>query len=402
MKKKSKEITQTSTRIPGLIALMTAEGSVEFINQPLQDYFGRTLQDLKDWAISDAVHSDDLPAVVDAWSRSFESGQPYHIDHRCRRADGEYRWFHVSALPLRDDAGCIFRWYVLLTDIHELKKAQEKFREDKKELKRISDSLPYVIAVFRSDGKRKIGPCLVGQNDTEVAMSSPNNSSRHRSICSSESAQTTGRQDRSLIPEKAAPLRNGATLLDGLRSGDQHAYEELVLHFSGRLFSTARRYLRSDADACDAVQNAFVCAFKSIASFNGDSQLSTWLHRIVVNCALMHLRARRRRGEIENVEIDDLLPRFDASGNWIEHKLFSPAAYLSVEASETKALVRQCIDLLPENYRTVLILRDIDELDTEEAGRSLNLTPSTVKVRLHRARQALKVLLERHPDFRTR
>ncbi len=191
-------------------------------------------------------------------------------------------------------------------------------------------------------------------------------------------------------------------LIEGLRSGDRHAYEELVRRFGGRFFTTARRYLRSEADACDAVQDAFLCAFKSMHTFNGDSQLSTWLHRIVVNSALMRLRARHRALARTSIEIDDLLPRFDTNGNWIEDSHLSAPPERCIEASEMKAIVRECIGLLPNNYRSVLILRDIDEFDTEEAANLLNLTSSTVKVRLHRARQALKVLLERHPDFRTR
>jgi RNA polymerase sigma-70 factor, ECF subfamily len=218
---------------------------------------------------------------------------------------------------------------------------------------------------------------------------------------SSEYAQIIGKDDRSPIPEIAEQPGSCGDLLDCLRSGHEHAYEEVVRKFGARLLATARRFMRSEADACDALQDAFLCAFKSIATFDGDSQLSTWLHRIVVNCALMRLRAARRRGDMDKVEIDDVLPRFDTAGNWIEHSLVSPPAYLSVEVSQTRAMVRRCIDLLPHNYRTVLILRDIDELNTEEAAQLLNLTPSAVKVRLHRARQALKVLLERQTDFLT-
>lgn len=231
-------------------------------------------------------------------------------------------------------------------------------------------------------------------------MSLQNESSRNPVIYASESAQLIG-DDRSSIPEGAEQLSGSVTLIDGLRCGHSQAYEELVREFGDRLLAIARRYLRSEADACDAVQNAFLSVFNSIDTFNGDSQLSTWLHRIVVNCALMQLRARRRRGEMDKVEIDDLLPRFDTTGNWIEHGLLSTSPHRSVEASETRAIVRQCIDLLPDNYRTVLILRDIDELNTEEAAKLLNLTLSAVKVRLHRARQALKALLERHAEFVT-
>ena len=137
------------------------------------------------------------------------------------------------------------------------------------------------------------------------------------------------------------------------------------------------------------------CAFKSIDTFKGDSELSTWLHRILVNSALMHLRAKRRWAEADGGEIDELLPRFDTAGNWIDECSHSAPAHVLFEASETRARVRRCIELLPDNYRTVLILRDIEELATEEVASLLDVTPSNVKVRLHRARQALKVLLER-------
>jgi formate hydrogenlyase transcriptional activator len=152
LRKDERELRRITEAIPGLIAVMTAEGTVEFINKPVQEYFGRTLDELKDWAMADAVHPDDLPSVVETWSQSLESGQPYQIDHRCRRADGEYRWFHTSGLPLRDDAGRIFRWYVLLTDIQRRKEAEEKLRQDEEELRRITDAIPDMIAVFRPDG----------------------------------------------------------------------------------------------------------------------------------------------------------------------------------------------------------------------------------------------------------
>jgi RNA polymerase sigma-70 factor (ECF subfamily) len=218
---------------------------------------------------------------------------------------------------------------------------------------------------------------------------------RHETTYSSECAGMRGNDKRIFSPPKAKPLSTDAILLAGLRSGDQHAFEEMVRRFGGRLLATVRRYLRSEADACDALQDAFLCAFKSIGTFKGDSQLSTWLHRIVVNSALMHLRAKRGCAEAGAGEIDELLPRFDTAGNWVDGPTHSVPAHVLLEASETRAMVRRCIDLLPDNYRIVLILRDIEELATEEVASLLVATPSNVKVRLHRARQALKALLER-------
>ena len=190
----------------------------------------------------------------------------------------------------------------------------------------------------------------------------------------------------------APPLSEDAGLVEGLRRGNDEAFEEMVRRFSGRLLATARRYLRSEDDAGDALQDAFLRAFKSIGKFKGESQLSTWLHRIVVTSALLHLRSKRRRRE---VQIDELLPQFDQAGSWMEEPICAMQAHISFEISETRAIVRRCIGLLPDAYRLVLSLRDIDELDTEEVASLLRLTPNNVKVRLHRARQALKVLIER-------
>src|SRR5215475_7307090 len=79
--------------IPGLVAVMTAKGEVEYVNRQILDYFGRTLEELKQWGTTDAVHPDDLPHAIAAWRSSIEDGTPYEFEHRLRRADGEYRWF---------------------------------------------------------------------------------------------------------------------------------------------------------------------------------------------------------------------------------------------------------------------------------------------------------------------
>ena len=227
-------------------------------------------------------------------------------------------------------------------------------------------------------------------------MSLQGTSARRREpIYSSQCAGVSGNGQRIFSSSKAKPPSTDAVLPASLRNGNQWAFEEMVRRFGGRLLATARRYLRSEADACDALQDAFFCAFKSIATFKGDSQLATWLHRIVVNCALMHLRAKRRCAEAAGISIDELLPRFDSAGNWLDERSHSAPAQVLFEASETRAMVRRCIDLLPDNYRIVLMLRDIEELATEEVAGLLDVTPSNVKVRLHRARQALKTLLER-------
>ncbi|TMB22840.1 MAG: sigma-70 family RNA polymerase sigma factor [Deltaproteobacteria bacterium] len=188
-------------------------------------------------------------------------------------------------------------------------------------------------------------------------------------------------------------MDESAPLLAGLRRGDDHAFATLVRQHGGRMLATARRLLRDDDEAEDAVQEAFVSAARAIDGFAGDSKLSTWLHRIVVNTALMRLRSRRRRRE---EPIDDLLPRFDADGHHAEGVVgWETPSDVLLERRQTRAMVRRCIDELPERYRTVILLRDIEEMDTEETAHSIGSTPNAVKIRLHRARQALRTLLAR-------
>jgi len=159
-----------------------------------------------------------------------------------------------------------------------------------------------------------------------------------------------------------------------------------------RLLSVARRLLRNEDDAKDAVQDAFVSAFRSLESFEGGCQVSTWLHRITVNSALMKLRTRRRKPE---ESIEELLPAFLEDGHHARHPHeWRDDAETLLGRKEEREFVRSAIDRLPESYRTVLLLRDIEDLDTAEVARALDLNEGTVKVRLHRARQALRTLLE--------
>ena len=138
--------------IPGLVHSTTTEGKLEFVNRQLLDYFGKTLDELKGWATNDVIHPDDLPRVIAAFKNSIETGQPYDTEHRCRRADGVYRWFHVRALAVRDTEGGIIRWYTLLTDIDERKQAEEALRQDERELRQLIDLLPQHVMVLDADG----------------------------------------------------------------------------------------------------------------------------------------------------------------------------------------------------------------------------------------------------------
>jgi PAS domain S-box-containing protein len=115
--------------IPGLVCAMSPTGEVQLLNRQVLEYFGKSPEQLKSWATSDAVHPDDLPRVIPAWVSSIETGHPYDIEHRCRRGDGVYRWFQVRALPVRDAEGRISGWYILLTDIDDRKRAEEALQQ---------------------------------------------------------------------------------------------------------------------------------------------------------------------------------------------------------------------------------------------------------------------------------
>jgi RNA polymerase sigma-70 factor (ECF subfamily) len=192
-------------------------------------------------------------------------------------------------------------------------------------------------------------------------------------------------------PDTAADESN---LLARLRAGEEAAFEELVRTYSPRLLAVARRIVGNDEEARDVIQDAFLNAFRSLRSFHGDARLSTWLHRIVVNSALMKLRTRKRKPE---ESIEPLLPAFLADGHYAEKfSSWGEQADAMLSRAETQELVRKRIDELPDSFRTVLVLRDIEGLDTEETARVLDTTPNAVKIRLHRARAALRTLLAPH------
>jgi RNA polymerase sigma-70 factor (ECF subfamily) len=181
-------------------------------------------------------------------------------------------------------------------------------------------------------------------------------------------------------------------LLAGLRAGDDGSFAELVRRYGGKMLSVAIRIVGNPEDARDCVQESFLQAFEHIDGFEGRSTVWTWLYRILVNSALLKLRSRRRRPESS---LDDLMPEFDAYHCRIEP---GDPGHDSVEElvsrKETRDTVRQAIEELPDDYRDVLLLRDILELDTQETAESLQINPGAVKTRLHRARAALKKLLE--------
>ncbi|MDX1740321.1 MAG: sigma-70 family RNA polymerase sigma factor [Rhodothermales bacterium] len=191
---------------------------------------------------------------------------------------------------------------------------------------------------------------------------------------------------------KTASAAGGDYDLEALLRGDRAEFEELVRRESDRLFRVIVRIVRDDDEAASVMQETFLQAFERIHTFRGDSKLTTWLYAIGINLSRAALRKTRRTTALEEADLDRLQPSFsrgmyrDSGRDWDPQKL--------AEQSEVQRLVREAIDRLPEDYRVVVTLRDMQELPTAEVAQVLGISEGAVRVRLHRARQALKTLLD--------
>lgn len=193
-------------------------------------------------------------------------------------------------------------------------------------------------------------------------------------------------------PSAAAP---DSDFLDRLRRQDSAAFEQLVRSASARLLCVARRFLRDEHEAQDALQEAFIQAYHALPRFEGRGSVPTWLHAITVRACLMRLRKRKNHPE---TSIESLLPVFRENGHHREAGKSWAASLPDASQTEEREIVRSSIDKLPEDYRNVILLRDIEELDTRQTAELLGETEGVIKTRLHRARQALRTLLD--PYFR--
>jgi len=138
--------------IPALVCRLKADWEVEHANHELLDYFGKTLEELKDWAFVGVVHPDDLERVIARCRHSTETGEPYDIEHRCRRHDGAFRWFQVCGRPHRNASGQIVQWYIVLIDIEDRKRAEAAVRDSERTLRSIIDTIPTIAWSTEPDG----------------------------------------------------------------------------------------------------------------------------------------------------------------------------------------------------------------------------------------------------------
>lgn len=186
---------------------------------------------------------------------------------------------------------------------------------------------------------------------------------------------------RSAVPDSETDL------IRRLQAGEEAAFAELVRTYGPRMLAAARRFLPREADAADVLQDAFLSVFRGVGGFEGGSRLSTWLHRVTVNAALMRIRARSRRPEVQAEE--SLL--FQSTRRRASEP---PTAADALGRGEILDCVRSGLTQLPEEIRAVVRLRDIEGMELREISGLLGVCCSTVKTRLHRGRMALRGLLE--------
>lgn len=200
------------------------------------------------------------------------------------------------------------------------------------------------------------------------------------------------------IRAREAAIADDMTLAARVASRDQVAFESLMRRHNGRLFRVARAIVKDDSEAEDVLQDAYLDVYRNISRFRGESQLSTWLVRIVANQALMRLRRQRRDRVV--LSMDD-----HPKGSEVRVREFAdstsespPAAALRAEA---RRLIERRIDELPVSFRAVFVLRELEELSVEEVSECLGIPAATVRTRLFRARALLREALARDLDIAT-
>jgi RNA polymerase sigma-70 factor (ECF subfamily) len=188
-------------------------------------------------------------------------------------------------------------------------------------------------------------------------------------------------------------------LVERARAKDEGAFEELVSRYEDKLYRLAMRFVRNETDAQEILQEAFLSAWRHLPAFEGRAQFGSWMYRVTVNAALMLLRSRNRHPE---VTVDDIEPTAlnDAvaeSGQTVRGSTdWSRRADEQMQSSQLRKHIQDSVDALPDGLRTVFLLRDVEELSTEDTAELLGLSVPAVKTRLHRARLALRVAIGRY------
>jgi RNA polymerase sigma-70 factor (ECF subfamily) len=185
-----------------------------------------------------------------------------------------------------------------------------------------------------------------------------------------------------------------ADLVSTAARGDVRSFERLMRHYNRTMFRTARAILKDDAEAEDALQEAYMQAYRSLGTFRADARFSTWLVRIVVNESLMRLRKSARRAAIVPIQAATAVDEVEQVSDDAMEKPESSAA-----RAEMRRLLEAQIDLLPDAYRTVFMLRAVEEMSVEETAAVLGIPQATVRTRFFRARSMLREGLAQKIDL---
>ncbi|WP_136418696.1 MULTISPECIES: RNA polymerase sigma factor [Oxalobacteraceae] len=186
-------------------------------------------------------------------------------------------------------------------------------------------------------------------------------------------------------------------LASRIAGGDQQAFEFLMRRYNRVLYRTARSVLKDDAEAEDVLQDAYLLAYRRINQFRGDAKLSTWLTRIVVNEAIARSRKRSRRAQVISLDGEIEWDSEAAEANMNEATPEQPER--AALRAEARRLLEKKIDELPEAFRTVFMLRALEEMSVEETSACLGIPEATVRTRFFRARGLLRESLSREIDF---
>jgi PAS domain S-box-containing protein len=153
LQERERELRMIVDTIPGLIGVSSTSGEVEVLNQRMLEYFGKPLEEMRHWEENDIFHPADLPRAIRVFAQSLESQQPLEYEARLRRFDGVYRWFQVRSLPARHRTGRVAHWYSLITDIDDLKRAEDALRASERSLELIVNTIPALAWSARPDGR---------------------------------------------------------------------------------------------------------------------------------------------------------------------------------------------------------------------------------------------------------
>ena len=196
------------------------------------------------------------------------------------------------------------------------------------------------------------------------------------------------------IPAKPPPADEGELDLEALLAGDREEFEKLVRAESPRLYRIILRIVGDAAEAESVMQETYLQAYRRLSTFRRESKFTTWLYAIGINLARAALRKAKRTTRLDEADIDRMQPTF-SKGMYVEtFDTWNPQKL--AEREDLKRIVHQAIEKLPYDYKTIEILRDIEEHSTAEAAAVLNITEGAARVRLHRARQTLRHLLDEY------